>query len=120
MKHNFENLDVWQRSMNFVTALYKWTRDFPDDEKFGFISQLRRASISFPSNIAEGCGRGSNKQLDQFLDYAIGSSCEVETQLYIAKKLEYYTNAKDFEHLLNENEIIRKQCMRFKAKINNE
>ena len=86
---NFKTLKVWQRARFFVKMIYSITKTFPKEEKFGLTSQLNRSTISVPSNIAEGCGRGTNKDLSKFLDIAIGSSCEAETQLYLAYDLDY-------------------------------
>lgn len=80
------DLDVWKLSMDFVDDLYDLTAIFPDSEKFGLISQIRRASISIPSNIAEGAGRDHVKEFIQFLYISMGSLSEIETQLFIAKR----------------------------------
>jgi four helix bundle protein len=76
--------------MELVTAIYRETRYFPDDEKFGLTNQLRRAAVSVPSNIAEGHGRTSRRELHQFIAMARGSSLEVQTQLEIAESLGYF------------------------------
>ena len=78
--------------MDFVELIYKITGEFPENEKFGLTSQLRRASISIPSNLAEGAGRKSTKEFIQFLYIALGSSSEIETQLEIAMRLGYMKN----------------------------
>ena len=97
MKHNFKKLDVWLRSRELVKEIYLITKLFPKEEQYGLTSQLRRATISLPSNIAEGCGRSTRPQLVHFLDMAIASSCEVETQLYLSFDLKY----------IRESEMIR-------------
>ena len=79
MRHNFLNLEIWKRSRHLVKRIYIISKRFPNEEKFGLTSQLRRAAISVPSNISEGCGRGSDPQLIHFLDVAIASLCELET-----------------------------------------
>jgi len=84
---NFRNLVVWRRSMDLATMCYKLTADFPPSEQYGLKSQLRRAAVSIPSNIAEGCGRGTPKDFARFLRISYASSCEVETQLEIATKV---------------------------------
>lgn len=86
---DFTKLKVWQKAHNFTINLYKITRDFPIEEKYGLTNQIRRASVSIESNIAEGCGRNSNKEFSRFLDIAQGSVYEVRTQLFIARDLEY-------------------------------
>jgi four helix bundle protein len=82
---SFKDLIVWQRSMELVKEVYKITRKFPRSEGFALSSQLRRAAVSIPSNIAEGSKRGTQKDFLQFLRIAVGSSAEVETQMLIAK-----------------------------------
>jgi four helix bundle protein len=83
-KHNFKELQVWKMAMDIVDYVYSVTKDFPKEEMYGLASQKRRSAISIPSNIAEGCGRGTNRQLVQFLNIAQGSAYELETQVYIA------------------------------------
>lgn len=86
---NFRNLIIWQKSRVFVKKIYVLSQNFPPTEKYGLSSQIQRAAISIPSNIAEGCGRQYNKELIQFLYYSISSACEVETQLFLASDLNY-------------------------------
>jgi len=90
--HQHKNLKIWQDSVSFSIDIYKITKSFPDEEKFGLISQLRRASISIPSNIAEGSKRGTKKDFISFLRVALGSAAEVETQLLIANQLGFTDN----------------------------
>jgi four helix bundle protein len=87
-----KDLDVWRKSIEMVTKVYKLTRNFPKEELYGLTSQIRRAAVSVPSNIAEGSGRNSIKELLQFLYYATGSLSELETQLIIAHNLDYLDN----------------------------
>lgn len=84
-----KDLDVWKMSMDFVDELYNITDRFPDSEKFGLVSQLRRAGVSIPSNIAEGAGRFHDNEFIQFLYISRGSLAEVETQLEIARRRGY-------------------------------
>ncbi|MFA6174983.1 MAG: four helix bundle protein [Phycisphaerae bacterium] len=86
---NFKDLQVWHKSHLLTLKIYKLTLSFPADEKFGLISQLRRASVSIATNIAEGCGRGSNTELRRFFDIAMGSASEVEYQMLLAYDLKY-------------------------------
>ena len=82
-----KDLDVWKKAIDFVTLLYKTTAAFPKEEMFGLTSQMRRAAVSIPSNIAEGAARKSNKEFIQFLYIALGSTVEIETQLIISHNL---------------------------------
>ena len=84
-----EKLDVWQRAIEFVVSVYKMTDSFPRDERFGLISQIRRAAVSVPANIAEGAARHSAKEFRYFLSNAQGSVSELATELLIAQKLGY-------------------------------
>ena len=104
MNHNFKKLQYWQKARMFVLDVYSATASFPREEQFCLTDQIRRASISIPSNIAEGCGRRSDRQLSHFLDIAQGSSMELETQLILASDLRYISG-KQFgilEHQLHE------------------
>ena len=89
----YRDLETWQRAMELVKGVYVATRHFPKDEAFGLTSQLRRAAVSIPSNIAEGYGRNSRNELHHFLGQARGSLAELETQLKIAKALDYLSPA---------------------------
>lgn len=82
-----KDLIVWQKSIDLVLAIYEVTSNFPSDERYGLISQLRRAAVSIPSNIAEGHARGTRKDYAQFLRIALGSASELETQILISKRL---------------------------------
>lgn len=85
----FKDLDVWKVSMDLVVKVYEITRGFPKSEQFGLASQLQRAAVSIPSNIAEGSGRGTRKDFAHFLDQARGSLFEVISQLEISRSLNY-------------------------------
>jgi len=87
--HDFKKFNVWQKARVFTKEIYSISKSFPDDEKFGITSQLRRATISITNNIAEGCGRNSDKQLVQFLQYSYGSAVEVENMLILVSDLNF-------------------------------
>ena len=84
---SYKELDVWQQGVLLVEQIYRLTRSFPKEETYGLVSQLRRAAISIPSNIAEGAGRGSRKEYAQFAAIAHGSCCEIETQIILCDRL---------------------------------
>lgn len=90
---NYKKYQVWKDAIIFVVKIYKLTKVLPDEEKFGLTSQLKRAAVSVPSNIAEGCSRSSEKDFARFLEIALGSVFEIETQLIIIEELEYAKNA---------------------------
>jgi four helix bundle protein len=89
MGESYRELIVWQKAIRLVTEIYRATRQFPRDELYGLTSQLRRAAVSVPSNIAEGQARFSRKEFHHFLSQAQGSLVEIETQLIIAQNLGY-------------------------------
>ncbi len=119
MIRNFKTLDIWVRSRELVKRIYLETEQFPLSEKFGLVSQMRRAAISIPSNIAEGCGRRSEKGLSNFLDIAIGSNCELETQIYLSNDLGYLQHQKT-ETVVKEITQIRKMIIGFQKTLKRE
>lgn len=114
---SYENLIVWQKAMDLVAYTYEATAGFPSEERFGLISQMRRASVSIPSNIAEGSRRGTRKDFRSFLLNAYGSGAELETQVKLATRLGFIENieAAKMESALDEvmrmlNSFIKKMC----------
>jgi four helix bundle protein len=107
MGRTYRDLVLWQKAMQFVTDLYRVTREFPREELYGLTSQMRRAAISIPSNIAEGQARYSQKEFRQFLSHARGSLVEVETQLGIAINLGYLTPSRGLALTKQRDEIGR-------------
>jgi four helix bundle protein len=85
----YKDLLVWQKGIELVKEIYKLTKPFPNDERFGLISQMRRAAVSIPSNIAEGQARHTTKEFIQFLSHAEGSLAELETQIVVSSELGY-------------------------------
>lgn len=90
MIKTYKDLIVWQRSMELVKEIYLLTSRFPNEEKYGLVSQMQRAAVSIPSNIAEGYLRKHKKEYTQFLSVALGSAAELETQVLICKSLEKF------------------------------
>jgi len=90
---DFRNLDVWQRARHLNKTIYQMTTDFPESEAFGLRSQMRRASVSICSNIAEGCGRRGDREFRRFLDIAMGSACELECETILSFDLVFITEA---------------------------
>ncbi|VAV82938.1 hypothetical protein MNBD_BACTEROID02-1738 [hydrothermal vent metagenome] len=112
--HRFKDLEIWKRSRCFCSKIYEVTSKFPDSEKFGLTNQLRRASVSIPSNIAEGSSRHSNKDFTRFLQIAIGSAYEIETQLLIALDLKFISK-KELDDLISEIDEIVRMTSKFKS-----
>ncbi len=92
MKHRFKELRIWQVAMDIAGMTYELCASFPADERFGLISQMRRAAVSIPSNIAEGAGRESELDFARFLKISVGSSYELETQCLLAARFNYLTD----------------------------
>ena len=105
--HNFKRLEVWQRARRLVKEIYGITNDYPPSEKFGLTSQTRRCAISIPSNIAEGCGRNSDKQMAHFCSIARGSSFEIETHIILGQDLDFIQTEKINLLLIELSEIQR-------------
>ena len=114
---SYRDLHIWQDSMNLVTEIYQVTKHFPKNEKFGLTSQIRRAAVSIPSNIAEGQARNSPKDFARFLSIAMGSLCEMETQLIIAQNLGFI-NANTIETLLDKADKIGAMTRNLQKKLN--
>ena len=104
---NFKKLLVWQKSIEFVTEIYQITAQFPSKEKFGLVSQIRRASVSIPSNIAERNSRRSSADYIQFLKIARGSAAEVETQIVISNNLGFIKGENFTELSLKISELLK-------------
>jgi four helix bundle protein len=108
------DLPVWQQAMSLVECVYRLTVAFPDEERFGLTSQLRRAAVSIPSNIAEGAARSSTGELGHYLGIALGSAAELETQLELAKRLGFTDNTDEAISLL---ENVRKQLIVYRRSL---
>ena len=113
---NHKDLDAWKKAVDFVTLIYKITSSFPDGEKFGLTSQIRRASVSVPSNIAEGAAKNSDKEFIHFLYIALGSTSEIETQLIISQNLGFIKNVDNIQSELTEIRKLIKGLINFLKK----
>lgn len=89
-----KDLEVWKKSIEFVTSIYSLTKPFPKDEMFSLVSQMRRSAVSIPSNIAEGATRKGRAEFKHFLHIAMASGAELETQIIISGNLDYISNEK--------------------------
>jgi four helix bundle protein len=105
--HDYKKLEVWKLSMEFTKHVYELTEKLPHEEKFGLTSQIRRSAVSIPSNIAEGAGRNSKKEFSHFLSISLGSTFELETQLLLAKKLNFFLDI-NLDNYMNELDSIGK------------
>ena len=112
LMHNFRKLDIWIRSIDYSIEIYRITSTFPKHELFGLVSQLRRASISIPSNISEGCGKNSDPDLARFCYMSMGSSNECYTLLLLSNKLKYIDDL-TFKRLEKELTEIQKMISTF-------
>jgi four helix bundle protein len=107
MGRSYRELVAWRKAMKFVVAIYEATQTFPSEERYGLTNQLRRAAVSVPSNIAEGQARFSQKEFHHFLSIARGSMAEIETQLFLAKDLQYLSASKSAMLLATADELGR-------------
>ena len=102
--HNFRELKIWQRSMDFVVKVYETTAKFPKVETYGIVAQLKKSAVSMPSNISEGAGSATNKQFRLFLEYSMGSANEAYTQIELSYRVGYL---KDEDHRLLTDEALQ-------------
>jgi four helix bundle protein len=104
--HNYKEIKIWQRSRKLVKEVYLLTKEYPKEEMYGLTSQVKRAVVSIPANIAEGAGRGTNKDFSHFLDVARGSLFELETLLLLSSDLEFILESHCVEVLEKTTEIL--------------
>ena len=114
-RHNYKNLKIWKIGIEIVDDVYSIIEEFPKDERFGLISQISRCSVSIPSNIAEGSSR-TDKSFSHFIDIALGSSFELETQLIIAFKRNYISKER-LTQVEGKIEEFQKMTMGFQNKL---
>ena len=114
--HKVEDLKIWNKSIELAKSVYQLVAELPSDEKFGLNSQIKRCSISIPSNIAEGAGRNSNKEFKHFLSIANGSAYELQTQLILATELNLINKDK-VQQVINTCIEIQKMNYSFQQKL---
>ena len=112
MPRDFKKLEIWKDSHSFILYIYKITTSFPQTEQFGIVQQLRRAAVSISSNIAEGCGRNTNRDLIRFIFIAYGSLKECESLIVISYDLSYLKQ-KDFSSLNDKADVLGKKLYKF-------
>ena len=112
MIKTFRDLKIWQQSMELVTEIYRATSSFPEEEKYGLTSQLRRSSVSIPSNISEGFGRNSQGDFKRFVNISMGSLFELQTQIEVARNLEFISK-EIFENLYDHSREIERMMSSF-------
>ena len=115
---DFRNLQVWQKSHELALEIYKISKSFPNHELYGIIGQIRRSMVSIPTNIAEGCGRGSDADFKRFIQIAIGSSSETEYLLLLSKDLGYI-NKEEYNRLNTKINEIKKMLISLILKLKN-
>ena len=111
-KHNFRKLNIWREGIELVKETYSTTKAFPKSETYSLTSQIQRSAVSVPSNIAEGTSKNTNKHFCQYLETALGSAFEWETQLIIAYEIDYISK-ETFEHLERKIQSIQGMITRF-------
>jgi four helix bundle protein len=109
-------MKIWQNAVDISVHVYNLCKNFPADEKFNLISQIKRAAVSIPSNIAEGSSRDSNKDFARYLNIALGSSRELQTQMIISNRLNFIQN-KDFHEINESIEEVQKMITGFKKNL---
>ncbi len=116
---DFKKYDIWKLSHQFTLTIYSISTSFPKDETYNLISQIRRSSLSMPTNIAEGCGRNSDKEFNQFLNIALGLATETEYLILLAKDLNYLD---EVNYILLEQQIntIKSKIYTLKNKLNQQ
>lgn len=117
--HQFKNLEIWKKSQTMCLEIYGLTNTFPKSETFGLQSQIRRSAVSIPSNIAEGTSRNSNKEFSRFIEIALGSAFELETQLIIENQLNYIENG-SFDRISAELNSVIQMTMKFRSLLRNK
>ena len=113
---NFRDLQIWNRSHGLTLEIYRLTQGFPQTETYGLVSQMRRSASSIPTNIAEGCGRSTDRDFARFLDNSMGSASELEYQLILARDLKYITQ-EAFDGTISELTEIKRMLNAFTQRL---
>ena len=117
--HNFNNLQIWQKGMDVAQATYQMCENIPNYERYGLISQMQRAAVSIPSNIAEGAGRATDKEFSHFVAIAIGSAFELYTQVLLAERIGYIDIITKDE-LISQISELQRMLVGYKKKLDGE
>lgn len=112
----FEKLDIWKKSVDFASDIYRTTESFPSKEQFGLTSQMRRSAVSIAANIAEGSTRGSSKEFSRYIEIAFGSLCEVIAEIHIASDRSYISKD-ELNNIYNQSEELGKMLSKFRASL---
>ena len=115
--NRYKELLVWQKSIDLAVDVYQLTEKLPKEERYGLISQINRSVVSIPSNIAEGAGRNTNKEFNNFLGIAQGSSFELDTQLIISNRLNFISN-EEYQKIELQLEYIQNMVAKLKKSLN--
>ena len=114
--HNYNNLQIWQEAMDIVEIVYRTTSLFPAEEKYGLYSQMNRAAVSIPSNIAEGAGRKTDKEFSHFISIAIGSMYELHTQIILCERIGYIDHIASVQ-IQDRLDNLQRMAISFKKKL---
>ena len=114
--HNFKKLNIWIKSITLVKEIYVLTNKFPKIEQYGLVSQMQRAAVSIPANIAEGSAKSSNKDFTRFLEFSLGSIFELETLTIISKELSYI-NDETFNSIDKQIQEVQKMIISFMSQL---
>jgi len=114
--HNYKELKIWKKSIDLAEDVYKHLNSYPNDERYNLTAQLRRCSVSIPSNIAEGAGRNSDKDFMRFLGIALGSAFELQTHLILSNRLKLLSDI-DFDELNDSLDELMKMIWGFKKSL---
>lgn len=117
--HNFNNLQIWQKGMDVAQATYQMCENIPNYERYGLISQMQRAAVSIPSNIAEGAGRATDKEFSHFVAIAVGSAFELYTQVLLAERIGYIDIITKDE-LISQISELQRMLVGYKKKLDGE